>query len=96
MNKLIDVPIQQPAEVVLGTASVLGIKYEGGVLIAADTLGSYGSMALFKDLERVIKLGKYTIIAGSGEYSDFIELNETLQKKVFVILQIIIYYLDLI
>ncbi|EMS16452.1 calcium-dependent protein kinase 2, putative [Entamoeba histolytica HM-3:IMSS] len=63
-------------------ASVLGIKYEGGVLIAADTLGSYGSMALFKDLERVIKLGKYTIIAGSGEYSDFIELNETLQKKV--------------
>merc|ERR1712032_395206 len=36
-------------------SSVLAMKYEGGVLMAADTLGSYGSMARFPDLNRIMK-----------------------------------------
>ena len=34
------------------------MKYDGGVVIAADTLGSYGSMARFPDLQRILKVGK--------------------------------------
>ena len=36
--------------------SVLGIKYADGVMLAADTLGSYGSLARFTDLRRVRSL----------------------------------------
>ena len=34
------------------------MKYDGGVVIAADTLGSYGSMARFPDLQRILKVEK--------------------------------------
>jgi len=32
------------------------VQFEGGVIIAADTLGSYGSLAKITNLERVIKV----------------------------------------
>ena len=35
--------------VVMGT-SVIAIQYADGIMMAADTLGSYGSLARFKDL----------------------------------------------
>ena len=43
---------------VTGT-SVLGVKFNGGVVIAADKLGSYGSMARFRDLSRILKASDY-------------------------------------
>jgi len=55
---------------VTGT-SVLGIKYKDGVMIAADTLASYGSLARFRDVRRIHQLGKYTLIGSTGEYSDY-------------------------
>lgn len=67
--------------IVTGT-SVLGIRYEGGVMLAADTLGSYGSLARFRSLERLRKVGKYTVVAGSGEYSDYQFIMEELQKLI--------------
>ena len=56
--------------IVTGT-SVLGIQYKDGVMLAADTLGSYGSLARFKDLRRIRKVGARTLVGASGEYSDF-------------------------
>ena len=38
------------------------MKYDGGVVIAADTLGSYGSMARFPDLKRILKVGRGEIL----------------------------------
>ena len=32
------------------------VSNQGGVLMAADTLGSYGSMARFPDLNRIMKV----------------------------------------
>jgi len=55
---------------VTGT-SVLGIKYKDGVMLAADTLLSYGSLARFRDVRRIATAGKYTIIGATGEYSDY-------------------------
>ena len=42
-----------------------------GVLIAADTLGSYGSLARFKDVRRVGAYGSHTIVGAAGDLSDF-------------------------
>jgi len=56
--------------IVTGT-SVLAIKYKDGVMMAADTLGSYGSLARYMSLERIRAAGDSTIIGASGEYSDF-------------------------
>lgn len=40
---------------VTGT-SVLGVKFTGGVIIAADMLGSYGSLARFRNISRLMKV----------------------------------------
>ena len=38
--------------------SVFGIKYKDGIVMAADTMGSYGSLARFPDLERLYKVNE--------------------------------------
>lgn len=63
--------------IVTGT-SVIGIKYKGGVLLVADTLASYGSMARYKDIRRIKQVGKSTLIGASGEISDFQSVVELL------------------
>ena len=37
---------------------MIGIKYQGGVMLAADTLASYGSLARYKDVRRIQKIGE--------------------------------------
>jgi len=55
---------------VTGT-TVMGVKYKDGVLLACDTLGSYGSTKRYKSIERLKKVGKHTVIGFTGELSDF-------------------------
>jgi len=64
---------------VTGT-SVLGVKYNGGVMLAADTLASYGSLARFKDVTRLNTVGEHTILGAGGEFSDFQAIGEMLEK----------------
>lgn len=64
---------------VTGT-SVLGIKYKDGVLLAADTLGAYGSTKRYKSVERLKAVGKHTVIGASGELSDFFYINTLLDE----------------
>jgi len=54
---------------VTGT-SVVAIRYKDGILLAADTLGSYGSLARYKSLPRLQSISD-VIIGGSGDISDF-------------------------
>lgn len=86
--------ISQPS--VTGT-SVVGIKYKDGILLAADTLGtialpdllfltligSYGSLAKFRSLQRIRRVGKYTLVAASGEFSDFQYIMELLDNLTY-------------
>ncbi|KNC70367.1 hypothetical protein SARC_17109, partial [Sphaeroforma arctica JP610] len=65
--------------IVTGT-SVCGIKYNGGVIIAADTLGSYGSLARFRSVSRIIRVNDRTIVGGSGDYADFQFIKEDLEE----------------
>lgn len=39
---------------VTGT-SVLGIKFKDGIMLAADTLASYGSLAQIRDMKRLVR-----------------------------------------
>lgn len=62
--------------------SVLGLIFEGGVMLAADTLGSYGSLAKFRDIERVIKVNDSTILGATGDIADFQHLKSIIDQKV--------------
>ncbi|KAH7886629.1 proteasome endopeptidase complex beta subunit [Phlebopus sp. FC_14] len=68
---------QQP--IVTGT-SVLAIKYKDGIMMAADNLASYGSLARFKDVQRLHPVGKYTCIGAGGDMSDFQYIQQMLEE----------------
>ena len=46
--------------------SVLGIKYRDGVMLAANTLVSYGSLAKYKNARRLLPVNARTLIGASG------------------------------
>ena len=61
--------------------SVFGLKYKDGVMVAADTSCTYGSMMKHKDFRRMSALGEEGIFACSGEMSDFQNLQKEFTKK---------------
>lgn len=63
---------------------MLGLKFKDGVMMAADTLASYGSLARFKDVQRLRAIGDYTCIGAGGDMSDFQYLEKTLEAAMFV------------
>lgn len=65
--------------IVTGT-SVIAIKYKDGVMLAADNLASYGSLARFRDVERLFPVGDYTIVGASGDISDLQYLKHNLES----------------
>lgn len=62
--------------------SVLGVKFDGGVIIAADRLGSYGSLARFRGISRVMKVNDRTVMAAGGDYADFQFLHDVVEQRV--------------
>jgi len=62
-------------------SSTFAMKFEGGVIMAADTLGSYGSLARFPDLERIMKVNEKTVLAAAGDIADFQFLQEIITQK---------------
>lgn len=68
---------QQP--IITGT-SVISMKYNNGVIIAADNLGAYGSLLRFNDVERLIKVGKSTVVGISGDISDMQHIEHILEE----------------
>lgn len=61
---------------------MVGIKFDGGVIISADTLISYGSMARFRNIDRVFKINDCTVIGASGDYADFQFIKKHIDQKV--------------
>ncbi|GMH43983.1 hypothetical protein BSKO_11917 [Bryopsis sp. KO-2023] len=64
---------------VTGT-SVIGLKYDGGVMLACDTLGSYGRTRRYKNVNRIKKVNSVCTIAASGELSDLSYIVELLEE----------------
>lgn len=61
--------------------SVLGIRYDSGVMLAADTLVSYGSMARYQNIERVFKVNKNILLGGSGDFADIQSIKRNIDQK---------------
>jgi len=70
---------QQP--IVTGT-SVLAIMYKDGIMMAADNLASYGSLARFKNVQRLHPVGSNTVLGASGDLSDFQYIQSLLDELV--------------
>jgi len=70
--------VQHTQQPIVTGASVLALKYKDGVMLAADNLASYGSLARFKDIQRLHPVGENTIIGASGDMSDFQQLQHIL------------------
>jgi len=64
-------PLQHTQNPIVTGSSVIALKYKDGVMMGADTLCSYGSQARYKNACRMKKLGVYTLLGESGEFSDF-------------------------
>jgi 20S proteasome alpha/beta subunit len=62
--------------------SVIGVKYDGGVLIASDTLLSYGSLAKWPNIPRIKIIGSSSAVCASGDYADFQEVTKQLQARI--------------
>ena len=76
-------PIKQSQSVVYSGSSVIGLKYNKGIIIACDTLMHYGSsLSLTKSTERIKLLNNRTLIGYSGEYSDMQETSRILDELI--------------
>ncbi|KAF8416704.1 nucleophile aminohydrolase [Tirmania nivea] len=64
--------------------SVVALKYNGGVVMAADNLASYGSLARFTDVKRIKQVGDHTIVGGGGDISDMQYLFDKLLESVLI------------
>uniref|UniRef100_A0A1B6MSW4 Proteasome subunit beta n=1 Tax=Graphocephala atropunctata TaxID=36148 RepID=A0A1B6MSW4_9HEMI len=62
--------------------SVLAMKFNGGIVMSADMLGSYGSLARFPNCPRLINVNKNILIGASGDYADFQYLKDIIQQKI--------------
>mmetsp|Transcript_128624 Transcript_128624/g.256923 ORF Transcript_128624/g.256923 Transcript_128624/m.256923 type:complete len:243 (+) Transcript_128624:75-803(+) len=71
-------PTKHTLSPIVTGSTVIGLKYNGGVVVACDTLASYGSQARYKDVCRLKKVGKYTLLGAGGEFSDFQYLGDLL------------------
>ncbi|XP_015795491.1 proteasome subunit beta type-4 [Tetranychus urticae] len=62
-------------------SSVIGLCFDDGVVIAADTLVSYGKMARFFDCSRLYKVNQTTIAGCGGDYADYQFLHNLIEQK---------------
>ncbi|KAJ2445210.1 Proteasome subunit beta type-7, partial [Coemansia sp. RSA 2424] len=65
--------------IVTGT-SVVAFKYKDGIMMAADCLASYGSLARFRNEKRLMAVGETTLLGVSGDMSDFQHMQHTLEN----------------
>ena len=72
-------PITHTTSPIYVGSSVIGMRYNNGVIIATDTRLNYGSMCKEDDIQaRIQQLTPRTIIGYSGEYSDLQETSRQL------------------
>ncbi|KAI9850453.1 MAG: Proteasome subunit beta type-7 [Thelocarpon superellum] len=65
--------------IVTGT-SVIAVKFKDGVVIAADNLASYGSLARFTDVKRLLPFAETSIVGIGGDVSDMQYISRLLNS----------------
>lgn len=74
--------VQHTLQPIVTGTSVLAIKYRDGIMMAADNLASYGSLARFKDIQRLQAVGTNTVVGAGGDMSDFQYIQRMLDELV--------------
>lgn len=65
---------------------MIAVRFADGVVIAADNLASYGSLARFRGQERLKVVGENTVVGASGDFSDLQYLfDQVLEKLMYVL-----------
>lgn len=84
MNKKEDFsPIKQTLDPIYVGSSVIGIKFDKGIIIACDVRLNYGHLCKHMDVEgRLLRLTERTIFGYSGEYSDTQETSRILKSMI--------------
>ncbi|XP_011312177.1 proteasome subunit beta type-4 [Fopius arisanus] len=75
-------PIQVSQSPVTTGTSVVGVQFKEGVMIAADILASYGSLARYRNVERIIKVNDNIILGAGGDYADYQYLKNMIDQKI--------------
>ncbi|RMZ80722.1 hypothetical protein DV738_g2598, partial [Chaetothyriales sp. CBS 135597] len=73
-------PLTHTSSPIVTGTSVLGAKFKDGVVIAADNLASYGSLARFTDVKRIRTFPPNTAIGFGGDVSDMQYLDRLLSS----------------
>lgn len=62
--------------------SIVAVTYNNGVIIAGDLLGSYGSLARYRNCPRVIKVNDNILLGAGGDYGDFQYVKDFIEQKI--------------
>lgn len=73
-------PLKRTTRPMVTGTSVIGMRCKDGVILACDTLASYGSMARFREITRMHKVTDSCVIAADGDYSDFQQIRMMLDR----------------
>lgn len=73
-------PISHTTRPMVTGSSVIGIRCADGVVLASDTLASYGSLARFRDVSRLHAASDNCAIGVGGDLSDMQEILTMLGK----------------
>lgn len=74
-------PAKHTTRPIVTGSSVIGMRCKDGVVIACDTLASYGSMARFRQVSRLYQATNNCVIGVGGDYSDFQEIKMMIEKE---------------
>ncbi|XP_008545942.1 proteasome subunit beta type-4 [Microplitis demolitor] len=74
--------IQRSQSPVTTGTSVVGVQFKDGVMIAADILASYGSLARYRNVKRVMKVNENIVLGAGGDYADFQYLENIIKQKI--------------
>lgn len=79
-NEINEFPQMHTQSPMVTGASVIAVKFNDGIVMATDKLGSYGSLLRFDNMERMVQVGDSTVVGVSGDISDFQYLKKILDE----------------
>ncbi|KAI3634851.1 hypothetical protein MIR68_007232 [Amoeboaphelidium protococcarum] len=72
-------PMTRTQQPIVTGSSVLAVKYKDGIVMAADSLASYGSLARFRDEVRIVEVNN-CLVGASGDFGDFQYVKDQLDS----------------
>lgn len=73
-------PAKHTSSPIVTGSSVIGLRCVDGVVIGADTLASYGSLARFRDVSRLHAATDSCVLGVGGDLSDFDQLKRYVEQ----------------